>query len=221
MNAAKQIRVCVIDDHAVLRDGLRLLIDAEADMSVVGESDSGASAAELVRRHQPDVLVIDISMPGGSGLNAVPQVTSQPSAPRVVVLSVHEEQGYVRRVLAAGALAYVLKRSAATELIEAIRRAANGSTHIDPILWSRIVVKQRVRPRGSSPEQLTEREIEVVSLMARGYGNSEIADRLGISVKTVETHRTRIMARMGFRSRADLVRYALAEGLLTPSDQDQ
>jgi DNA-binding NarL/FixJ family response regulator len=215
--ADRRVRVCLADDHAVLREGLRLLIDSQPDLTVTGEADSGPGAVSLVRTSRPDVLVTDLSMPGGSGLDAIPEVRRATPDTRIVVLSVHEEHAFVRRVLSVGADGYVLKRSAAAELIFAIRRVVAGGVYVDPVIASRLVLTTGARGQAARVgDALTERESEVVTLIARGYGNSEIAARLGISVKTVETHKTRIMDKMRFHSRADIVRYALAEGLLTP-----
>jgi two-component system response regulator NreC len=211
---ARRIGVCLADDHRIVRDGLRLLIDRQPDMDVLGDVDDGDSAVALAVRLRPDVLVLDVSMPGRSGLDALPELRRIAPATRIVVLTVHEEQAYVRRLLAAGAHGYVLKRSAAGELIAAIRRIVDGESYVDSALASRLMLAEARRRSFRAADELTPRETEVVTLIARGFGNSEIAVRLGISVKTVESHRTRIMAKMHFATRADIVRYALSAGYL-------
>ena len=184
-------------------------------MRVVGEAGNGSDALDLVEQLRPDVLVLDLAMPVRSGIEVLPQLEHCQSHTSIVVLTVHEEQAYVRRVLAAGAAAYVLKRSAATELITAIRRVAAGGLYLDSVIASRLALRDRRGRVSVATDALTPREIEVATLIARGFGNSEIAAQLVISVKTVESHRSRLMEKMQFRSRADIVRYALAQGWLS------
>jgi DNA-binding NarL/FixJ family response regulator len=208
------LRICLADDHAVVREGLRHVIDAQPDMVVVGEAADGEAALEAVRRHRPHVIVLDLSMPGLGGIATVPRLRDVDPALRVVVLTVHEERAYVRQLLAAGVHGYVVKRSAASALLEAIRWSRTDEPYVDSTVGPATSFGAGHGRGAASRDSLTGREVEVLTLIARGFGNSEISSRLGISVKTVETHRARTMEKMGFRSRADIVRYALSAGLL-------
>jgi DNA-binding NarL/FixJ family response regulator len=223
MTAQRRLRICVADDHEIVRDGLKALIDAQPDLCVVGTAADGAGAVRMVRELQPDVLVMDVAMPGVNGIDATAQLTLDAAPARVVILSVHEDRSYFRRLIAAGARGYVLKRSAMANLIHAIRTVADGGLYVDPALASRVLFDARraAPPDGGAGTDLTGRELQVLQLVARGLTNREIAEALVISVKTVETYKTRINEKMRFSSRADLVRYALRAGLLTADGEPE
>jgi DNA-binding NarL/FixJ family response regulator len=209
-----ELRVLLADDHAMVREGLKALIQAEPDLELIGEAGDGEAAYEQALRLRPDVVVMDVSMPGVSGLEATERLKQACPEIRVVALTAQEHSGYVRRLLEAGASGYLLKRAAATVLIEAIRTVAAGGVYLDPSIAGH-VVEGYVRPRpGGATSELSAREEEVLRLLAQGYSNKEIAARLQISVKTVETHKARAMEKLDLGSRVDLVRYALQHGWL-------
>jgi DNA-binding NarL/FixJ family response regulator len=212
-----ELRVFIADDHAIVREGLKALVGAQPGMRVVGEAGDGHEAYRGIVGLRPDVAVMDISMPGWSGAEAAGRLRRICSAVRVVALTVHEDEGYLRGLLEAGASGYVLKRSAAEDLVHAIRTVAAGGTYIDPNLAGRLVNVYIDSRAGHPPPDrgaLTDREADVVRLIALGHSNKEIAARLEISVKTVETHKARALERLGLHSRADLVQYALQQGWL-------
>jgi two-component system, NarL family, response regulator NreC len=205
------IRIVIADDHAVVRSGLRLLLDAEDDFEVVAEAGDVEAARRYVRGHHPTVLVLDLNMPGGSSLEAIPAIRAESPDTRIVVLTMQEEPAFARQALGAGASGYVLKEAADGELVEAVRRAAANETYLNPSLGARIA---REPPPGP-PDDLSEREVEVLRLIALGHTNAEIAEQLYLSVRTVETHRAHIQQKLRVSSRAELVRYALQRGLVT------
>jgi len=215
-------RILLADDHAVLRAGLRLLIEAQADMTCVGEAGDGVELLAQVERLQPDLVLLDLSMPRLGGLAALPEIRRKAPDARILVLTMHADDEYLRQSLKAGAAGYVLKQAADQELLLAIRAAMRGEVYIHPAMTRALVedLIDRTRDlpgssRGERPEDvLSEREMEVIREVARGYTNREIADRLGLSVKTVETYRARAMEKLGLANRAALVRYALARGWL-------
>jgi DNA-binding NarL/FixJ family response regulator len=213
-----ELRVFLADDHAVVREGLKALVNAQPGMAVVGEAADGLDACERVPESRPDVVVMDVSMPGLSGSQATERLRRECPQVKVLALTVHEDKGYIRQLLAAGAAGYVLKRSAAEELIHAIRVVAGGGVYLDPTMAGKVVGGFVRRPAGEgAPKgvgELSEREAEVARLTAAGYSNKEIASRLELSVKTVETYRARGMEKLGLKGRADLVRYAVQQGWL-------
>ncbi len=208
--AADPIRIVIADDHAVVRSGLRLLLEAEPDFEVVAEAGDIGAARRYVRGHHPAVLVLDLNMPGGSSLEAIPEIRAEAPETQIVILTMQEEPAFARQALGAGASGYVLKEAADTELVEAVRRAAVGDTYLNPALGARIA---REPPPGP-PDDLSEREVEVLRLIALGHTNSEIAQQLYLSVRTVETHRSHIQQKLRVSSRAELVSYALQRGLV-------
>jgi DNA-binding NarL/FixJ family response regulator len=214
-----KLRVLLADDHAVVREGLKSLVNSQADMQVVGEANSGRSAWQLAVQERPDVVVMDVSMPDMSGAEATELIRRDFPSIRVLALTVHEVDGYLRRLLEAGATGYILKRAAAGELVRAIRQVAAGGVCIDPQLAAETVAGMvGLSTRSNSAEvQLTDREAEVVKLLAHGHINREIAQRLELSVKTIEVHKARALEKLGLRSRAELVNYALRRGWLAPS----
>jgi DNA-binding NarL/FixJ family response regulator len=215
------ISVLIADDHAIVRDGLRALVDAQPGLSVVGEASDGMEAWQRACKLKPHVLVLDVSMPGLGGIEATERIARDCPEVKVLALTMHEERGYVSRVLRAGAAGYALKRSASSELVRAIRAVHAGERYVDPSLGGTLLAEYASRrARGREAERkglsagLTVRESEVLRFLALGYSNKEIAATLSISVKTVETHRSSGMMRLGITSRAALVRFALAEGWL-------
>jgi DNA-binding NarL/FixJ family response regulator len=206
--------VFIVDDHPVVRNGLKALVAGEEDMEVVGEAYEGETAVRRALELRPDVVVMDVSMPGMSGIEAAAQIHKGCPETRVVALTAHEDRGYLRQVLAAGASGYVLKRSAAEDLVGAIRHAAAGNTYIDPVMATQLVTGPGVTAETAQPE-LSERETEVLQQMAQGYSNKQIAAHLKLSVKTVETYKARAMEKLGARSRVDVVKYASERGWLS------
>ena len=211
-----KLRVLLADDHAVVREGLKTLINAQPDMEVSGDAADGLAAVALCATLDPDVAVVDVSMPGLNGAEVTARLRQARADRRVLALTVHEDRGYLRLLLEAGAAGYVLKRAAAGELIQAIRAVAAGGTYIDPALAASVVgTYVRAAPGATATNvELSEREAEVVKQIAHGYSNKEIASRLGLSVKTVETYKTRSLEKLSLRSRVDIVRYANLRGWL-------
>jgi two-component system response regulator NreC len=203
------IRIVLADDHAVVRSGLRMLLDNEPDFEVVAEASDVDSARRYVRGHHPAVLVLDLNMPGGSSLEAIPVIREESPETQIVVLTMQQEPAFARQALGTGALGYVLKEAADDELVEAVRRAAVGESFLNPRLGARLASE----PPGP-PDDLSEREVDVLQLIALGHTNAEIAGKLYLSVRTVETHRSHIQQKLGLSTRAELVGYALERGLI-------
>ena len=206
------ITVVLADDHAVVRKGLRLLLEAEPGLRVKAEAGTVPDTIRMARAHRPTVLVLDLTMPGGSGLGAIPTIREQASTTAIVVLTMQDDPSFARQALQAGALGFVLKESADDELLDAIRLAAEGGTYLNPRLGARLAARPD-EPAGP-PDDLTDRELEVLKLIALGHTNSEIAARLYLSVRTVESHRAHIQQKTRLSSRAELVRYALEHDLV-------
>ncbi|MBV8605984.1 MAG: response regulator transcription factor [Singulisphaera sp.] len=218
-----ELRVFIADDHAIVREGLKALIGAQPGMRVAGEAADGREACRRVMELQPDVAVMDISMPGWSGSEATGRLRQVCPGVRILTLTVHEDEGYLRGLLGAGASGYVLKRSATEGLVHAIRTVAAGGIYIDPNLADRLVNAYIDTKPDATPSErceLTGRESEVVRLIALGHSNKEIAARLEISIKTVETHKARSLEKLGLHSRAELVRYALQHGWLVDAPDE-
>jgi len=205
-----RIRVVIADDHAVVRRGLRQVLDAADGFEVVAEASDLDGARCYVRGHRPDVLVLDLNLPGGLSLGAIPVIRAEFPDTQIVVLTMESEPAYAREALGSGALGYVLKEAAEAELVEAVRRAAAGDTYLNPRLGARVAVAAAPGP----PDGLTEREVEVLRMVALGHTNQDIAQRLSLSVRTVETHRAHIHQKLQLGSRAELVRYALEHRLV-------
>jgi two-component system response regulator NreC len=203
------IRLVLADDHAVVRTGLRLLLDAEEGITVVAEAGEVETAARMVRLHRPDVLVLDLNMPGPPSLEAIPELTL---ATAVVVLTMQNDPAFAQRALQAGARGYVLKEAADAELVGAVRAAADGRTYLNPELGARLAAAPP-QPAGP-PDDLTEREVEILRLIALGHTNAEIGKQLYLSVRTVESHRAHIQQKIRRTTRAELVRYALDHALI-------
>jgi two-component system response regulator NreC len=203
------ITIVVADDHAVVRSGLRMLLDAEPDFAVVADAGDVAAARECVARHSPAILVLDLHMPGDTSLSAMPALRRSAPHTRIVVLTMQEDPAFAREAMAAGASGYVLKEAADTELVAAIRAVAAGGTYLQPEVGARLASGAVVDDGG-----LTRRETEVLRLIALGHTNAEIAEQLFLSIRTVETHRSNIHAKLKLSRRADLVRYALQRRLI-------
>jgi two-component system response regulator NreC len=206
------IRIVLADDHAVVRRGLELLLDAEDGLEVVASVGDIDAAIRTTRGHKPDVLVLDLNMPGGSSLDAIPTILKASPTTKIAVLTMQNEPAFARQALSAGALAYVLKEAADDELVEAVRRTAAGQTYLNPQLGARMAAEP-AQPAGP-PDDLSEREVEVLRMIALGHTNAEIAEALYLSIRTVESHRAHIQQKLRRSSRADLVRYALDHGLV-------
>jgi len=208
------IRVLVVDDHAVVRSGLRLLLDAEDDIETVGEAGNMQDAVLRARSLKPDVILMDVVMPGASGIEATPAVLKEVPEASVLVLSMQDDPSYVREAFAAGASGYVLKEAADEEVVGAVREVAAGGRYVHPTLGARMVAAEAEERARAEADPLTEREREVLRLLALGHTNQEIAKTLFLSVRTVETHRAHIMQKLRLSTRAELVRYAMEQGLL-------
>jgi DNA-binding NarL/FixJ family response regulator len=208
------IRVLIVDDHAVVRSGLRLLLAAEDDIEPIGEAGSARDAVFQARSLDPDVILMDVVMPDGSGIEAVPQLLHEHPDVKVLVLSMQDDPHYVRQAFASGASGYVLKEAADAEVVGAIREVARGGRYVHPTLGARLVAADAEDRRRAEEDPLSEREREVLRLLALGHTNQEIAKMLFISVRTAETHRAHIMQKLRLETRAELVRYAIDQKLL-------
>jgi two-component system response regulator NreC len=211
---AEPIRVLLVDDHAVVRSGLRLLLEANEDIEVVGQAGSARDAIFRARELTPAVVVMDVTMPDQSGIEVLPQLLHEQPETRVLILSMHDDPRYVREAFSAGASGYVLKEAADAEVVAAVREVARGGRYVNPELGARLVSAEMDAQRRADEDPLSEREREVLRLLALGHTNQEIAKQLFISVRTAETHRAHVMQKLGLQTRADLVRHALAQGLL-------
>jgi two-component system, NarL family, response regulator NreC len=210
------IRVLIVDDHAVVRTGLRRVLDAEADIETVAEAPDADRAIFEAIESRPDVVLLDVMMPGKSGIEALPSLLQAVPDAKVLILSMQDDPRYVREAFDAGASGYVLKEAADTEVVGAVRAVASGEQYVHPTLGARMVAADAEARRRSDADPLSDREREVLRLLALGHTNQEIASMLFISVRTAETHRAHIMRKLDLGSRAELVRHALAEGLLEP-----
>lgn len=203
------LTIVLADDHTVVRSALRMLLEAEPDFEVVAEAGTADDAIRYVRGHKPNVLLLDLNMPGRSSLDAIPEIIEISPGTRVVVLTMRNEPAFARRALDAGVSGYVLKEAADAELVQAVRTAAAGETYLQPSLGARLAAEQGSRSGG-----LSDRETEIVKLIALGHTNGEIADQLFVSIRTVESHRANIQHKLNLSGRAELVRYALDQGLI-------
>ena len=207
--ATEPIRIVIADDHAVVRSALRMLLDAEPDLEVVAEAGDVPAAMRYVLGHKPSVLILDLNMPGEPSLQAIPKIKEASPQTEIVVLTMQDEPEFARTAMQAGVLGYVLKEAADVELVKAVRLAAAGETYLQPKLGARLAAE----PAGP-PDDLTDREVEVLRLIALGHTNTEIAEQLYLSVRTIESHRAHIQQKLGRTTRSELVRYALDRGLL-------
>ena len=209
-------RILLVDDHATVREGLRLLLEQQPDLEVVGEADDGASAIAEVLRIKPDVVVLDVSMPGMNGLKAAEALREQAPEVKILTLTRHSDDGYLHQLLRAGAAGYVLKQSRPVELLHAIRSVVAGGRYLDPSVAGKVMSGYRRRHKEEEPAgaSLSARETEVLRLIAWGYSNKEIAARLALSVKTIEAHKANAMRKLGLTGRIDIVKYAVLQGWL-------
>jgi two-component system response regulator NreC len=208
------IRLLIIDDHQLVRSGLRRLLEAEEDFTVEDEAGTAYDAVRLARLHKPDVILLDVVMPGGSGLDAIPEIREAAPDAKIVTLSMQDDPSYVRQAFASGANGYVLKEAADDELLAAVREVAAGGNYVDPQLGARLAAADATVAADAAADPLSDREHEVLRLLALGHTNQEIAQMLFISVRTAETHRARIMQKLRISTRAELVRYAIDHGVL-------
>lgn len=204
------ISVVLCDDHAVVRSALRMLLETEDGIEVVAEAGDAQAAIRYAGGHRPSVMILDINMPGGSGIAAIPAINGASPETRIVMLTMQEETAAAREALQAGVQGYILKEAASEELVKAVRLAAEGKTYLQPELGARLAAE----PEVASPDDLSRRELEVLRLIALGHTNNEIAKSLYLSVRTVESHRAHIQQKLSMTSRSELVRYALDRGLI-------
>jgi two-component system, NarL family, response regulator NreC len=214
MTQNEAIRVLIVDDHAVVRSGLHLLLDADPGIEVVGEAGNVKDAVFEAREKKPDVVLMDVVMPGQTGIEGLPLVLKEAPDAKVLVLSMQDDPRYVREAFAAGASGYVLKEAADAEVVGAVREVAGGGRYVHPALGARLVAAEAEAKAREESDPLSEREHEVMRLLALGHTNQEIAKMLYISVRTAETHRAHIMQKLRLASRAELVRHAIEQGLL-------
>jgi two-component system, NarL family, response regulator NreC len=208
------IEVVLVDDHAVVRSGLRLLLDKQEDITVVGEAGNAKDAIFRARALKPDVILLDVVMPGESGIEVLPKLLQESPETNVLVLSMQDDPSYVREAFAAGAAGYVLKEAADEEVVAAVREIAGGGRYVHPALGARMVAADAQERAAAEADPLSDREREVLRLLALGHTNQEIAEQLYISVRTAESHRAHIMQKLRLSTRAELVRYALSHGLI-------
>ena len=208
------ISVVIVDDHAVVRSGLRLLLEAQDDIEVVGEAGNAKDAIFRARAMKPDVLLLDVVMPGESGIEVLPKLLKESPDSKVLVLSMQDDPSYLREAFGAGASGYVLKEAADEEVVSAVREIAAGGRYVHPAMGARLVAAEAQERAAAEHDPLSEREREVLRLLALGHTNQEIAKQLYISVRTAESHRAHIMQKLRLSTRAELVRYALSHGLL-------
>lgn len=213
-----QISVLIVDDHTLVRSGLRLLLEAEAGLVVEDEAADAEQAIRLARLHKPDVVLLDVVLPGRSGIEAAPEILAAAPRARILVLSMQDDPSYVRQAFAAGASGYLLKEAADDELVQAVREVAAGNRYVHPALGARLAAAEAEARARAEADPLSEREREVLRLLALGHTNQEIAKLLFISVRTAETHRAHVMQKLRLSTRAELVRYAIRQGLLEPDE---
>jgi two-component system response regulator NreC len=211
----------IADDHAILRAGLRMLVNAQADMEVVSEAPDGEKAVQTARETRPDVALLDLTMPRVGGMKALEEMARDCRETRVLVLTMHDDPAYLRSALAAGASGYLLKRAVDAELIAAIRAVHRGGIFVDPrlanVLVQDVLAKRSTKAGPTRPVNiLSQRELQVLTLVARGYTSAEIAKQIFVGVKTIETYRSRLADKLGLRTRSDVIRFAIQMGLLTP-----
>lgn len=213
------IRVLICDDHMMVRQGVRMVLQSESDIELVGEAGRGEEAVQLAEQVRPDVVIMDLSLPDISGIEATQRIKAAVPAAHVIALTMHEEEPYVLEVLKAGADGYIVKRSAAADLVSAIRAVMQGQAILDPVVTRAVVTGYVTRPTPNQPDRdedipLTPREREILVLVAEGFTNAEIAKKLYISEKTVQTHRSNILDKLNIHDRTELVRYAIRQGFI-------
>ncbi len=214
---SEKTRVLLVDDHTILRTGLRMFFDSQEDMVVVGEAVSGEDALEKVQKLQPDVVILDISMSGMNGIEAIARIKQLTSDVGILMLTMHEAEEYLQQAMQAGASGYVLKKAADSELLEAVRAVARKEIFLHPEMASMLIQSiyhPETREGSKKGINLTARETDVLKLVTLGHTNKEIGEQLAVSIKTVETHKARVMEKTGCERRSELVRYAMQEGYI-------
>jgi DNA-binding NarL/FixJ family response regulator len=214
---SEKLKILIAEDHNTVREGIKLLVNSQADMEVVGEASDGDMAISMFEELMPDVLVMDISMPNLNGLKATKRLMGKYPRAKILTLTRHTDDGYLRQLISAGASGYVLKQSAPSELINAIRTVGKGNSFLDPSVSQKVLggyASKAVSLRGENRGDLSTRESEVIKLIAFGYSNKEIATRLNLSVKTIEAHKANAMRKLGINSRIDIVKYAILQNWL-------
>ena len=212
------LNIVLAEDHQTVREGIKMLVNAQADMRVVGEAGDGASAIKTVREKRPDVIVMDISMPEMNGLKATRKLKAEFPDVKILTLTRHDDDSFLEQLISAGASGYVLKQSAPAELINAIRTVGSGNAYLDASLTGKVMGGLVGRGlRGNKKKEVSDRELEVLRLIALGYSNKEIASQLDLSVKTIEAHKANAMKKMNMRGRIDIVRYAILQGWMEDS----
>jgi len=212
------LNIVLAEDHQTVREGIKMLVNAQADMRVVGEAGDGASAIKTVREKRPDVIVMDISMPEMNGLKATRKLKAEFPDVKILTLTRHDDDSFLEQLISAGASGYVLKQSAPAELINAIRTVGSGNAYLDASLTGKVMGGLVGRGlRGNKRKEVSDRELEVLRLIALGYSNKEIASQLDLSVKTIEAHKANAMKKMNMRGRIDIVRYAILQGWMEDS----
>lgn len=209
------IKVLIADDHTIVRDGLKQILDDAGNISVVAEAADGREVIDLVRRHHPDVVLLDISMPGRGGLDVLKDLTNMQPAPATLVLTMHPEEHYAVRAVRAGAAGYLTKSSAAEELVDAIRKVAGGGRYVTQSVGERLLMEFQRSGEQLTYETLSDREHQVMCLIARGLRVADIAEELSLSAKTISTYRSRILKKLDLKTNAEIVRYAINEGLVS------
>lgn len=213
-----KLRIFLAEDHALVREGLKMLIDSQPDMVVVGEAEDGQIAVQQAKESSPDVAVVDVVLPNVNGAAVTEQLVRENPDIRVLALTVRQDLAYVRQMMSAGARGYILKLTKPSDFLQAVRTVAKGGIHIDPhVNLKTVTVNPLIAKSVDQRLALTNREIELIQLVVHGYSNKEIAERLDVSVKSIETYKTRIMEKLGFRSRVQLIQFAIHQGWLTPS----
>jgi DNA-binding NarL/FixJ family response regulator len=218
MHVTKSISIVLADDHLIVRQGLHALLEAEADLNVIGQTGDGLEAVDLVKRLNPDVAVLDLMMPGLNGLEVARQLSKMTPRTKIIILSMYDDEGFVLEALSNGVSAYVLKDTGSADLINAVREVTCGHRYLSPSLTDRAIdVYEQMTKQGTMDkyETLTTREREVLHLSAEGLTNNEIAHRLGISIRTAETHRSKLMHKLDVHTQADLTRYAIRRGIIS------
>lgn len=216
-NSAPKLRILLVENHEIVREGVRAMVNSQPDMQVIGEAGDGRTAVQLADELTPDIVVMDISMPDMNGLQATEKIKQRCPDVKILTLTRHSDLGFLQQILGAGASGYVLKQSAAKELLHALRTVAAGGKHLDPAIAGKVIggfARESFKTRAVSPQSISDREAEVIRLIALGYSNKEIAARLEISVKTVEVHKANAMRKLDMNSRIDIVRYAMLQGWL-------
>ncbi|HJQ74603.1 MAG TPA: response regulator transcription factor [Gaiellaceae bacterium] len=216
--APDAIRVVIVDDHTLVRSGLRLLLEAEDGFVVEDEGGDAEAAVRLARLHKPDVILLDVVLPGRTGTEAAPEILDAAPDARILILSMQDDPSYVRQAFAAGASGYLLKEAADDDLVQAVREVASGRRYVHPALGARLAAAEAEAQARAEADPLSDREREVLRLLALGHTNQEIAKLLFISVRTAETHRAHVMQKLRLSTRAELVRHAIGQGLLEPGE---